>query len=35
LDDAVGLTDTGAGTLAETRTGKNIRHLLVGLLRQS
>jgi hypothetical protein len=35
LDDAVGLTDASADTLAETRTGKNIRHLLRGLLRQS
>jgi hypothetical protein len=35
LDDAVGLTDAGADTLADTRTGKNIRHLLRGLLRQS
>src|SRR5260221_11208742 len=35
LDDAVGLTDTGAGTLADARTGKNGRHLLGGLLRQS
>src|SRR5712692_9828389 len=35
LDDAVGLTDTGADTLADARTGKNGRHLLYGLLRQS
>ncbi len=35
LDDAVGLTDTGADTLADARTGKNGRHLLGGLLRQS
>jgi hypothetical protein len=35
LDDAAGLTDTGADTLADARTGKNGRHLLVGLLRQS
>jgi Transposase DDE domain group 1 len=35
LDDAVGLTDTGADTLADVRTGKNGRHLLGGLLRQS
>jgi hypothetical protein len=35
LDDAGGLTETGADTLADTRTGKNIRHLLRGLLRQS
>ncbi len=35
LDDAVGLTDTGANTLADGRTGQNGRHRLVGLLRQS
>ena len=35
LDDALGLTDTGADTLAETLTGKNSRHLLRGLLWQS
>jgi hypothetical protein len=35
LDDAFGLTDTGGDTLADTRTGKNIRHLLRGLLCQS
>src|ERR1700694_1978490 len=35
LDDAVGLTDTGADTLADARTGKNGRHLRGGLLRQS
>jgi hypothetical protein len=35
LDDVLGLTDTGADTLADARTGKNSRHLLVGLLRQS
>jgi Transposase DDE domain group 1 len=35
LDDAIGLTDTGADRLADTRTGKNGRHRLVGLLRQS
>ncbi len=35
LDDALGLTElTGVG-LSETRRGKNIRHLLVGLLWQS
>ena len=28
-------TDTGADTLADARTGKNGRHLLGGLLRQS
>jgi hypothetical protein len=35
LDDALSLTDTGADTLADARTGKNGRHRLVGLLRQS
>ena len=35
LDDALGLTDTGADTLADARTGKNGRHGLAGLLRQS
>jgi hypothetical protein len=30
LDDTLGLIDTGA----DARTGKNSRHLLVGLLRQ-
>jgi hypothetical protein len=35
LDDAVGLTDTGAEMLADARTGKNGRHRLAGLLRQS
>jgi hypothetical protein len=30
LDDALGLTDTGADTLADARTGENSRHLLVG-----
>src|SRR5437868_8319946 len=35
LDDVLGLTTSGGGRLAETRTGNNRRHLLVGLLRQS
>src|SRR5208282_795927 len=35
LDDTMGLTDTGADTLADARTGKNGRHRLAGLLRQS
>ena len=35
LDDALSLTDTGADALADARTGKNGRHPLVGLLRQS
>jgi Transposase DDE domain group 1 len=34
-DDTLGLTDTGAKTLADARTGKNGRHRLGGLLRQS
>jgi hypothetical protein len=35
VDHTLGLTDTGAGTLADARTGKNGRHRLAGLLRQS
>src|SRR5689334_15567939 len=35
LDDALHLTDTAANTLADGRTGKNGRHRLAGLLRQS
>jgi hypothetical protein len=35
LDDTLGLTDTGANTLADARTGKNGRHRLAGLLCQS
>jgi len=35
LEDTVCLTDTGADTLAAARTGKNGRHRLAGLLRQS
>src|SRR5688572_33187845 len=35
LDDAVGLTATAASVLAEGRRGKNIRHRLLGLLRQA
>ena len=35
MDDTLGLTDTGADTLADARTGKNGRHRLAGLLRQS
>ena len=35
LDDTLGLTDTGADTLADARIGKNGRHRLAGLLRQS
>jgi hypothetical protein len=35
LDDALNLTNTGAERLADARTGKNGRHRLAGLLRQS
>jgi hypothetical protein len=35
LDDTVCLTEMGADVLADARTGKNGRHLLRGLLRQS
>ena len=35
LDDIPGLTDTAADTLADARSGKNGRHRLAGLLRQS
>ena len=35
LDDALGLTTMAGATLADTRSGKNGRHALVGLLRQS
>ena len=35
LDDALGPTEPGGEVLSETRRGKNTRHLLVGLLRQS
>jgi hypothetical protein len=35
LDDALGLSDLAADLLADARTGKNVRHALVGLLRQS
>src|SRR5918994_7850012 len=35
LDDALGLTATAASTLAEGRRGTNIRHRLLGLLRQA
>src|SRR5216684_2054648 len=35
LHDTVCLTEMGADVLADTRTGKNGRHLLGGLLRQS
>lgn len=35
LGDALGLTDMAAGLLADPRVGKNGRHDLAGLLRQS
>ena len=35
LDDALGLTAAAGTALADARTGKNGRHALVGLLRQS
>jgi hypothetical protein len=35
LDDALGLTDLAGSALLEYRRGKNTRHLLGGLLRQS
>src|SRR3954452_1574569 len=35
LDDALGLSAMAGETLADTRTGKNGRNALVGLLRQS
>jgi hypothetical protein len=35
LDDALGLTDLAGGVLSECRRGRNTRHLLAGLLRQS
>jgi len=35
LDDTLGLTDEGAGTLGDARTDKNGHHRLAGLVRQS
>jgi hypothetical protein len=35
LDDALDLTATGVSALAEGRRGRNIRHRLLGLLRQA
>ncbi len=35
LDDALGLTDTAAELIGDPRTGRNGRHHLAGLLRQS
>ena len=35
LDDALGLTTIAGDILADARTGRNGRHALVGMLRQS
>src|SRR5271165_7593160 len=35
MDDALGLTDLAGAALSECRRGRNTRHLLAGLLRQS
>ena len=35
LDNALGLTDVAGAALSECRRGRNTRHLLTGLLRQS
>jgi hypothetical protein len=35
LDDALGLTDVAGTALSDGRRGRNVRHLLTGLLRQS
>jgi Transposase DDE domain group 1 len=35
LDDALGFTEMAIERLADARTGRNGRHALVGLLRQS
>ena len=35
LDDVLGLTDLAGAALSECRSGKNTRHLLTGLFRQS
>jgi Transposase DDE domain group 1 len=35
LDDALGLSDLAGTALSECRRGKNTRHLLTGLFRQS
>jgi hypothetical protein len=35
LDDALGLSTMAGETLTDARTGRNGRHALVGLLRQS
>ena len=35
LDDVLGLTELAGAALSECRRGKNTRHLMTGLLRQS
>ncbi|MGB6426981.1 MAG: transposase, partial [Methyloceanibacter sp.] len=35
LDDALGLTEMAGAVLSDGRSGKNTRHVLTGLLRQS
>jgi len=35
LDEVLGLTELGGAALSDLRRGKNTRHLLTGLLRQS
>jgi hypothetical protein len=35
LDDALGLSAMAGATLADSRTGRNGRHSLVGMLRQA
>lgn len=35
LDDALGLSAIATDALADVRTGKNGRHVLIGMLRQS
>ena len=35
LDEVLGLTDPGGAALSDSRRGKNTRHLLTGLPRQS
>jgi hypothetical protein len=35
LDEALGLTELGSGHLKESRTGRNVQHQLVPLLRQA
>lgn len=35
LDEALGLTSMAAASLRESRTGRNVQHRLVPLLRQS